>query len=135
MVRAVFGLSALVMALIVVGCDGAGSQRRKMEGKQAPNWPALQAMKDQGGLMMVGMSMEKQGPKAAKQAAAAPAFKQLVDNLEKEAIPSSFATSARETAKKDLVESLRKIAEAGSDDEIKKLWEKAQASMKTLSEP
>lgn len=133
--RAFFGLSALVVAVIVVGCDGAGSQRKKMEGAEAPNWPALQAMNEQNGLMTVGMGLQMEGPKSAKKAAAAPQFKQLVDNLETESIPSKFATSARETAKKDLVESLRKIADAGSDDEIKALWAKVQESMKTLGTP
>lgn len=124
-----------LLALMIVGCDGSASQRSRMEGKQAPNWPALQAMKDQGGLMTVGMSLQMQGPQAAKAAAAAPQFKQLLDNFEKEPIPSEFSTPARETAKKDVVESLRKLAEAGSDAEIKTLWEKAQEGMKVLSSP
>jgi len=132
--RLLAGLSALVVAC-VVGCGGAGSQRAKLEGKEAPYWPALQAMKDQGGLMTVGMSMQMQGPKAAKQAAAAPAFKQLLDGFEKEGIPSKFSTPAREAAKKDFVDSLRKLAEAGSDEEIKTLWDKTQASMQAMSAP
>jgi hypothetical protein len=106
-----------------------------MEGARAPDWPALQAMNGDGGLIAVGMSMQTQGPQAAKEAAAAPEFKQLLDDLDKTPIPSEFATSAREAAKKDFVESLRKLAEADSDDEIKELWEKAKASMATLGSP
>ena len=103
-----------------------------MEGPAAPNWPALQAMNAEGGLITVGMSMQMQGPKAAQKAAAAPAFNQLLDNFEKEAIPSEFSTAEREAAKKSLVESLRGLAKAGSDDEIKALWEKAQESTRKM---
>jgi len=92
-------------------------------------------MNGDGGLITVGMSMQTQGPKGAKEAAAAPKFKQLLDDLDKTPIPSEFSTSAREAAKKDFVESLRKLPEAGSDDEVKELWEKAKASMSTLGAP
>ena len=82
--------------------------------------------------MTVGMSLQMQGPQAAKKAAAAPAFNQLLDSFEKEAIPSEFATAEREAAKKTFVESLRGIAKAASDDEIKTLWEKARESIGTM---
>jgi len=133
--RASLGLSALVVAVLVAGCDGSASQKRKLEGQQAPSWPAQQALAGEGGIPSVGMGMDREGPKSAKKAAAAPAFKELLDAFEKEAIPSKWSTAAREAAKKDLVDSLRKLAEAGSDDEIKALWEKAQASMNTLGAP
>jgi len=106
-----------------------------MEGRGAPTWPALQAMNDQGGLMTVGMSMQVEGPKAAQKAAAAPAFNQLLDNLEKAPIPSEFATAEREAAKKTFVESLRAMAKADSDDEIKALWEKARDHMGKMTSP
>lgn len=106
-----------------------------MEGAPAPTWPALQAMTGEGGMMMVGMSMQMEGPQAAKKAATAPAFSQLVDNFEKEAIPSEFATAEREAAKKTFVESLRGIAKGGSDTEIKALWEKARESMGAMTKP
>lgn len=125
----------VLLALVVVGCEGSGSQRQRMEGTRAPNWPALQALNDQGGMMTVGMALQMQGPSAAKKAAAAPEFKKLLDTFETTPIPSQFANAARETAKKELVESLRKLAEAGSDAEVKELWEKARASMRTLSSP
>ena len=133
MARASLGLSALVAVLIVAGCDTG--QKRKLEGQKAPDWPALQALRGEGGFVTVGMGLQMEGPQSAKKAAAAPSFKQLLDNFEKEPIPSSFSNAAREAAKKELVESLRKIAEAGSDSDIKALWEKAQGSMKTLSAP
>jgi hypothetical protein len=124
------------LALIVAGCDASSSQRSRMEGSgTAPSWPALQALQGQDGIATVGMGMGRHGPKMGKKMAAEPRFKDVLDKFEKEPIPSKFATSARETAKKDLVESLRKMAEAGSDDEIKASWEKAQASMKTLNSP
>jgi len=133
--RATLGLWVLALAVLVAGCDGGASQRRKLEGQQAPTWPALQAFQGEGGFVTVGMGIDREGPQSAKKAAAAASFKQLLDNLDKEPIPSSFATAAREAAKKDVVDSLRKLAEAGSDDEIKKLWEKAKASMQTLTSP
>jgi hypothetical protein len=129
-----FSLLAL-LALVVVGCTPGGDARKQMEGTEAPVWPALMAMNDDGGLMTVGMAMDMDGPNAAKEAAAAPQFKQLLEDLEKEPIPGKFSTPAREAAKTDFVESLRKLAEAGSDDEIKELWEKATASMATLGSP
>lgn len=125
----------VLLALVVVGCEGSGSQRKRMEGAQAPNWPALQALNDQGGMMTVGMALQMQGPAAAKKAAAAPEFKKLLDDFEATPIPSQFSNSARETAKKELVESLRKLPEAGSDAEAKELWEKARAAMQTLTTP
>lgn len=136
MARASLGLSALVVALVVAGCDGTASQKSRLEGQQqAPTWPALQAFNGESGLPVVGMGMERQGPKAGKQAAATPQFKGLLDAFEKEPIPSKWATAAREAAKKDVVDSLRKLAEAGSDDEIKSLWDKAMAGMKTINAP
>jgi hypothetical protein len=86
-------------------------------------------------MISVGMSMQMQGPKAAQQAAAAPKFKQLLDDLEKSTIPSRFSTPAREAAKKDLVAALRKVADGGPDEELKAQWEKARESMKTLGAP
>lgn len=106
-----------------------------MEGTRAPNWPALQALNDQGGMMTVGMALQMQGPAAAKKAAASPDFKKLLDNFDTTPIPSEFATSARQAAKKDLVESLQKLPDAGSDDEVKSLWEKARSSMQALTSP
>jgi hypothetical protein len=129
-----FYLFAL-LALIAAGCDPGASARKKMEGTRAPEWPALKAMNGDGGLITVGMSMQTQGPKAAQKAAAAPAFSQLLDSFEKEAIPSEFATAEREAAKKTFVESLRGIAKGGSDDEIKALWDKARESMGTMGRP
>ncbi len=85
--------------------------------------------------MTVGMSMQREGPKAAQAAAAAPAFTQLLDNLDKEPIPSTFSTPEREAAKKAFVESVQTIAKGGSDDEIKALWEKALDSMQKLTSP
>ena len=78
----VFCLLAL-LALIVAGCDPGTSARKRMEGKAAPTWPALQAMTGPSGMMTVGMSLQMEGPQGAKKAAAAPAFNQLLDNLEK----------------------------------------------------
>jgi hypothetical protein len=124
-----------LLALIVVGCDPGADARKKMQGTRAPEWPALQAMNSQGGLMTVGMAMDTQGPKAAQEAAAAPEFKQLLDNFDLQAIPSEFSTSEREAAKKAFVESLRGIAEGGSDEEIKALWEKARESMGIIGRP
>ena len=124
-----------LLAVIVAGCEPGASARKKMEGTRAPDWPALKAINGEGGLVTVGMSLQMQGPKGAKQAAAAPKFKQLLDDLEKAPIPSEFSTSARVAAKKDVVESLRKLAEAGSDNDIKELWEKTRASMQTLGTP
>jgi hypothetical protein len=126
-----FSLLAL-LALVVAGCTPGGAARKQMEGTEAPDWPALNAMNGDGGIMTVGMGMDMEGPNAAKEAAAAPTFKQLLDDFDKTPIPRKWSTSAREAAKKDFVESLRKLAEAGSDDEIKELWEKAKASMQTL---
>ena len=133
MARAICLLALL--ALIVTGCDPGSSARKRMEGTAAPTWPALQQMNDQGGLMTVGMSMQMGGPKEAQKAASAPAFKQLLDNLEKEAIPSTYSTAEREAAKKTFVESLRAIAKGGSDDEIKALWDKARESMGKMTSP
>lgn len=130
----VFYLLAL-LALIVAGCDPGASARKKMEGAAAPTWPALQAMTSEGGMMTVGMSLQMEGPQGAKKAAAAPAFNQLLDNLEKEAIPSQFSTPEREAAKKTFVESLRAMAKADSDDEIKALWEKVRDSMGKMTSP
>ena len=124
-----------VLALIVTGCDPGTSARKRMEGKAAPTWPALQAMTGQGGMMTVGMSLEVEGPQAAKKAAGAPQFQQLLDNLEKEPIPGEFASSEREAAKKAFVENLRALAKAGSDDEIKALWDKARESMGGMTRP
>lgn len=121
-------------AVIVAGCSQTASTRKKLEGEQTPNWPALQALRDEGGITTVGMGMQMEGPKAAAKAAAAPRFKELLDAFEKEAIPFSFSTANREAAKKDLVDSLRKIAAGGSDDEIKALWAKAQENLKTVGE-
>ncbi len=129
-----FSLLAL-LALVVAGCTPGGTTKKQMEGTEAPDWPALAAMNGDGGLMTIGMGMDMDGPNAAKEAAAAPQFKQLLDDLEKTPIPGKWSTSAREAAKKDFVESLRKLAGAGSDDEIKELWEKATASMATLGSP
>jgi len=131
-----FSLLALLV-LIVAGCDPGASARKKMEGAPAPapTWPALQAMTGEGGMMTVGMSLQMEGPQGAKKAAAAPAFNQLLDNLEKEPIPSQFSTAEREAAKKTYVESLRAIAKADSDDEIKALWEKARDSMGKMASP
>lgn len=123
----------VLLALLVAGCDPGAGAKKQMEGARAPDWPALQAMKGDGGLMTVGMAMQMEGPKGAQKAAAAPAFSQLLDNFEKEAIPSEFATAERQAAKKTFVESLRGLAKAGSDDEIKALWEKAQASMSAIA--
>jgi hypothetical protein len=106
-----------------------------MEGTAAPEWPALKALQGDGGIMTVGMSMDMQGPKAAQQAASAAKFKELVDNLEKEPIPSEFSTPEREAAKKEIVENFRKIAAGGSDDEIKAAWEKVRGNMQTLTLP
>ena len=130
----VFCLLAL-LALIVAGCDPGTSARKRMEGKAAPTWPALQAMTGPSGMMTVGMSLEVEGPQAAKKAAEAPAFQQLLDNLEKEPIPSEFSTPERNAAKKAFVENLRALAKAGSDDEIKALWEKARDSMGKMASP
>lgn len=124
-----------LLVLLVAGCDPGASARKKMEGAPAPTWPALQALNGEGGMINVGMSMQREGPKAAQKAAAAPAFNQLLDNLEQEAIPSEFSTPAREAAKKDLVESLRKLAKAQSDDEIKALWDKTRENMGKLAGP
>lgn len=124
-----------LLAVIVAGCSEAASTRKKLEGQQAPNWPALQALRDEGGIITVGMGMQMEGPKAAAKAAAAPRFKELLDSFEKEPIPSAFSTSKRQAAKKDLVDALRKIAAGGSDDEIKALWEKAQENLKTVGTP
>ena len=129
-----FCLLAL-LALLVAGCDPGASAKKKMQGTRAPEWPALQAMNGPGGLITVGMSMQAQGPKAAQQAAAAPAFNQLLDTFEKEAIPSEFSNAEREAAKKTFVESLRGLAKGGSDQEIKALWEKTRESMGTLGRP
>jgi len=129
-----FCLLAL-LALIVAGCDPGTSARKKMEGAEAPTWPALQAMTGQGGMMTVGMSLQVEGPQGAQKAAAAPAFNQLLDNLEKEPIPSKFSTPERNAAKKAYVENLRAIAKGGSDDEIKALWEKARESMAAMTRP
>lgn len=129
-----FCLLAL-LALLAAGCDPGTSARKRMEGTSAPTWPALQAMTSEGGLITVGMSMQAQGPQAAKKAAAAPPFQQLLDNLEKEAIPRGFSTGEREAAKKDFVESLRRLAEAGSDGEITALWDKARESMEAMTRP
>ena len=106
-----------------------------MEGTPAPTWPALQAMNGEGGMMTVGMSMQMGGPKEAQKAAAAPAFTQLLDSFEKEAIPGTFASPARDEAKKTFVESLRGIAKGGSDDEIKALWQKALDSKAAIMKP
>ena len=133
MARASYLLALL--ALIVAGCDPGASARKKMEGVRAPDWPALQALRGEGGIMSVGMSLDMQGPKAGKQAAAAPRFKELLDAFEKEPIPSGFSTAAREAAKKDLVETLRKLAQAGSDQEIKSLWQQALESIKKVGQP
>ena len=130
----VFCLLAL-LALIVAGCDPGSSARKRMEGKAAPTWPALQAMTGPSGMMTVGMSLEVEGPQAAKKAAGAPAFQQLLDNLEKEPIPGEFATPERNAAKKAFVENLRGLAKAGSDDEIKALWEKTRESMGKMTSP
>jgi hypothetical protein len=128
-------LLALVVALIVAGCDASSSAKRKMEGQKAPSWPALDALAGDGGMQPIGMSLQMENsPKAAKKAAADPKFKELLDNFEKEAIPFTFSTAAREAAKKDLVESLRKIADA-SDSDVKAIWEKATASLGTLKSP
>jgi hypothetical protein len=122
-------------ALIVAGCDPGAGARKKMEGPRAPTWPALEALRGENGMMSVGMSLQMEGPAAAKLAATAPTFKQLLDDFEKQPIPSAFSTTARETAKKDLVETLRKLPQAASDDEIKALWEQATGSMKTVGTP
>lgn len=133
MARAFYLLALL--ALIMAGCDPGANARKTMEGTRTPDWSALQAINGQGGLMTVGMAMDTQGPSAAQQAAAAPEFKQLLDNFDLQAIPSEFSTPEREAAKKTFVESLRKIAEGGSDDEIKALWEKARDSMGIIGRP
>lgn len=124
-----------LLALVLAGCDPGQSAAKKMQGKAPPTWPALEALKGPEGIMTVGMSMDREGPKTAQKAAAAPTFKQLVDDFEKAPIPSSFATSEREAAKKELVASLRKLAEGGPDDELEALYEKARESMKILSSP
>lgn len=124
-----------LLALIVVGCEPGASAKKQMQGAAAPTWPALQALQGQGGLMDVGMALDRQGAKGAKEAASAPQFKQLVDEFEKAPIPSGFASSARETAKKNVVESLRKIAAGGSDEEVKALWQKVRDNMNTVSSP
>ena len=126
---------AMGAAMIVAGCDAASSQRKKMEGSGAPpSWPALQAFRDPGGFDTVGMGMDREGPAAGKKAAADPTFKKLLGDFEKEPIPTKFATSARETAKKALVESLRKLPDA-SDNDAKELGKKATESMTTLITP
>ena len=84
---------------------------------------------------MVGMGMQMEGPSTAKKAAAAPKFQELVDAFDKEPIPSSFATPARQAAKKNVVEALRKLPQAASDDEAKKLWQEVQDNMQTISAP
>jgi hypothetical protein len=133
-VARVFCLLAL-LAVIAAGCDPASSTRKKLEGPKTPNWPAKQALQDEGGIITVGMGIQMEGPKAGAKAAAAPRFKELLDKFEKEPIPSAFSTPPREAAKKDLVENLRKMAAGGSDDEIKALWTKAQENLKALAAP
>lgn len=127
--------SLALLALLVAGCEPGASARRQMEGAKAPDWPELQALQGDGGLMVVGMALDREGAKAATKAAAAPQFKQLVDAFEKAPIPSGYATAARETAKKNIVDSLRKVAEGGSDEELKSLWQKVRENMKTVTSP
>lgn len=129
-----FVLLAL-LALIVAGCDPGASAKKQMEGTRAPDWPALKAMNGQGGLMTVGMAMDTQGPKAAQEAAASPAFTQLLDNFDLAAIPSEFSTAEREAAKKAFVESLRAIAKGGSDEDLKAHWQKVRDSMGIIGRP
>ncbi len=129
-----FCLLAL-LALVVAGCDPGTNARKKMEGPSAPTWPALQAVQGEGGLMAVGMSLDTQGPSAAKQAAATPRFKELLDGFEKAPIPSEFSTAAREAAKKDIVETMRKFPDAASDAEVKELWQKVRGAMMKVGSP
>ncbi len=124
-----------LLTLVLLGCDAASSQKARMQGTPAPNWPALSALNSESGMMSVGMALQMQGPAAAKQAAAAPEFKKLLDDFDKAGVPSQFANAARQSAHKELVESLRKLPDAASDDEVKSLWEKARASMQTLTTP
>lgn len=128
-----FCLLALLVTL--AGCSPGASARKKMEGPQTPSWPALEALRGDAGIINIGMSMQTQGPKGAQRAAAAPSFVQVVDNLDKEAIPSEFATTEREAAKKAFVEAARQLAKAASDDEIKTLWETMRKNMEAMGQP
>lgn len=124
-----------LLALIVAGCEPGGSAKKQMEGSAAPTWPALQALQGDGGLMVVGMALGREGPKAAQDAASSPKFKELVDNFEKAPLPTGYASAARETAKKNVVEALRKIAQGGSADELKTLWKQVQDNMTAVTAP
>jgi len=130
-----FCLLAL-LALGPAGCDPGQSAARKMQGESAPMWPALEALTSgDESMSSVGMGMDRGGPAEARKAASSARFKELLDDFEKTPIPSSFATSERELAKKELVANLRKVAEDGPDSEVKAAYDKARENMKILASP
>jgi hypothetical protein len=119
------------MTLLLVGCGSDPAQ--KMQSQTAPSWPALDVL--QQSISGMGMAMDMEGPAAAQRDAAKPDFQQIIDEFASQPIPSEFSTPARETAKTQLVEDLKKFSEGGTDEELKALWEKIGAGIKTLTTP
>jgi len=100
---------AFVIAYIS-GCGG-GPTPGLTKQQETIAWPALDAI--QAPMISMGIHRTADSGDVAgfKKAATDPKLAELVDNLEKEPIPSKWASPAREQAKKDTVDAYRSLIE------------------------
>ena len=114
---------ALLFAVVLAGC-GNRAARDLSQRTENVSWPAQQALMDLKYMQPIGMGIQMGDLKEARKTATSPEFEQALTNFEKEPIPSSAASPAREAAKKEVVDAYKTLIEkAKSNASIKDMKE------------
>ncbi|HID23135.1 MAG TPA: hypothetical protein EYP14_12135 [Planctomycetaceae bacterium] len=124
-------LAACCLALVLVGCGGAGSQaEKKLGGGPEPlDWPALDTL-EADALMGVQYPLEQDDIAGAKEAAKGDEFKAAVEAFEKAEVPSRVAPQQKE----EIVKQLKALMEAanGDDAAFKEALDKVNAAIRAV---
>ncbi|NOX56574.1 MAG: hypothetical protein GXP27_19450 [Planctomycetes bacterium] len=107
-------LAACCLALVLVGCGGAGSQAEKeLGGGPAPlDWPALDTL-EADALMGIQYALEQDDIAGAKEEAKGEEFKAAVEAFEKAEVPSKVTPQQKE----EIIKQLKALMEAASGDD------------------
>ena len=106
--------SAMFVMSLIIGCGG--SSREMSQPTKAVSWPAQKALMDLKILMPIGMAIQTKNVAEARTACSSPDVEKAVDDFEKAEVPKAFASPARETAKKAVVDAYKAMISKGKSN-------------------
>lgn len=132
--RRLIGLVALAPVLLALGC-GSAAQEEMGSGSAPTEWPAMQELEGENGLMAVGYAGERGDWGAAAEQAASDQFVAVVDKFEQSQLPSAYSdrTSEKEAAVKALRD-LISAAQSGDQAAVEEAWKSVSEKMAALKQ-